>query len=45
MTIIIGIGLFLIWMLWGNLSITETHFTISDEKVPKSFYEFKTACI
>lgn len=41
MTIIIGIGLFLIWMLWGNLSIAETHFTISDEKVPKSFDGFK----
>lgn len=40
-TIIIGIGLFLIWMLWGNLSIAETHFTISDEKVPKSFDGFK----
>ena len=42
-TIAIGIVLFLVWMVWGNLSIAETHFTLSDEKVPEAFAGFKIA--
>ena len=42
-TIAIGIVLFLVWMVWGNLSIAETHFTLSDEKVPESFDGLKIA--
>ena len=41
--ITLGIVLFLVWMVWGNLSIAETHFTLSDEKVPESFDGLKIA--
>lgn len=41
--ITLGIVLFLVWMVWGNLSIAETHFTLSDEKVPEAFAGFKIA--
>lgn len=39
----LGLVLFVIWMVWGNMSIAETYFTISDENVPESFDGFKIA--
>ncbi|HZK46680.1 MAG TPA: metallophosphoesterase [Atopostipes sp.] len=39
----LGLILFLIWMIWGNLSIAITHFTISNNRVPDEFDGFKIA--
>lgn len=43
LAIVLGVLLFIIWMIWGNLSIAKTHFIISDEKLPESFDGFKIA--
>lgn len=43
LVIVLGVLLFIIWMIWGNLSIAKTHFIISDEKLPESFDGFKIA--
>lgn len=39
----IGTVVFITWMIWGNVSIAETHFTISDENIPEAFDGFKIA--
>lgn len=39
----LGLILFLIWMIWGNLSIATTYFTISNNRVPDEFDGFKIA--
>ena len=43
LVIVLGVLLFIIWIIWGNLSIAKTHFIISDEKLPESFDGFKIA--
>ena len=36
----IGFISFLLWMIWGNVTIDVTHFSIIDEKVPEEFDQF-----
>lgn len=37
---ILGLAL---WLIWGNFTIAESHFTITDKNIPESFDGFKIA--
>lgn len=41
----IGFISFLLWMVWGNGTIEVSHFSITDEKIPEEFDQFKIAHI
>jgi len=41
----IGFISFLLWMIWGNITIDLTHFSIVDGRVPEEFDQFKIAHI
>ncbi|MEY8292873.1 metallophosphoesterase [Carnobacteriaceae bacterium 52-44] len=41
----IGFISFLLWMIWGNVTIDVSHFSIADETFPEEFDQFKIAHI
>jgi len=42
---IVSLLIFISWMIWGNATFEVSHFTISNEKIPKAFDDYKIAHI
>lgn len=37
--------IFILWMLWGNVSVGVTHYTVPDSSLPAAFDHYKIAVV